>query len=201
MAASGATAVNNLQTIVNSTTSLDLNKLVAACPLSTTDTIPVTCANNSIAFTGYVKDFNKQLGYCVIVNQRIADLNEVMNNSTYVTTLQKEKLGQMGEILASMVNQRMIAQQNYRLNDYHVNETLFYNSFLTYSIIVVNVIFILAGMFVLEKIDMTMFIGCVCALLAIFTIAFLVRVYGNSDRVHTDWTKINMGILRPDTKA
>lgn len=185
-----SSAQANLQIISRSAPALDLVKLSQNC---TNPNLRGQCANNAIAIDGYIGDFAKELGNCVIVNQRIADLNEVLNTSTYITNIQKEKLNQMGGVLSDMVNQNMIAQQNYRLSDYRVNEAGFYGSFLLYGIFMINLIFISAAFFVMGKLSHNQFMTIVVTMVVIFTIAFLINIYGNYERRKTDWNKLRMG--------
>jgi hypothetical protein len=179
---------NNLNIIKNSAPALDLAKMA-----NRTTTTEPTNASNSTVVQEYITDFSKELGDCVIVNQRIADLNEVVNTNTYITNIQKEKLDQMNGVISNMNNQNMIAQQNYRLNDYHVNEADFYGSFLLYGIFMINIIFITAAFFVMGKHSKNMFMTIVVTMIVIYTIAFLVRIYGNTERRKTDWNKLRMG--------
>jgi hypothetical protein len=184
-----SSAQANLQIISRSAPALDIVKLSQNCIPNTTP----SCVNNTIAIDGYIADFAKELGECVIVNQRIADLNEVLNTSTYITTIQKEKLDQMNGVLSDMVNQNMIAQQNYRLSDYRVNEADFYGSFLLYGIFMINIIFISAAFFVMGKLSHKQFMTIVVTMVVIYTIAVLIRIYGNHERRKTDWNKLRMG--------
>ena len=99
----------------------------------------------------------------------------------------------MSGVISDMVNQNMIAQQNYRLSDYHVNEADFYGSFLLYGIFMINLIFISAAFFIMGKLSHGQFMTIVVSMVVVYTIAFLIRIYGNHERRKTDWNKLRMG--------
>jgi hypothetical protein len=153
------------------------------------------CMNNTISMNAYISDFGQEIEKCITVNNRISDINEVINTTSYIGDIQQQKMDQMEDVLGNMMNQTLIAQQNYRLNDYHMNETNFYRSFLIYGIFVINIILILGALFIIEKLPKNIFIGVVCGLVGLFTIAFAIRIKENADRRKTDWSKLRMGIL------
>jgi len=156
-----------------------------------------TCTNNGPVLNGYLDQFGGRLVGAIADIERANDLNENANQATYIQDLQTEQINHMNGVISNMENQKMISQQNYRLSDYSINEARFYSTYAVYGIFTINLVFILAALFVMKKISQVMFMGCVVSLLLFYGICFVIQIYANAQREKIDWNHIRNGQYVP----
>lgn len=145
-----------------------------------------------------LSDIGNEKAQFVSLTHELNNYNEIFNLNAYMTNSGKQenmKLEKTNEILKG---QNMKLKQEFVLQDWTISYMALKNNLMYFSISVVAIILIVAGLFLKEVISKTVAVAATVVISIFFILVVVVVVKNNSDRRNVLWDHYYFGAMKSD---
>jgi hypothetical protein len=98
-------------------------------------------------------------------------------------------------------NRKQVTSQNNRVNDYNMNNLMFFTMFIKYTVIVTCIISILGALVLLDKLFPRQCLWISIGIIAFFSVLFVIHILSNLTRSQYDWNKFRWQMVDFTAKA
>ena len=145
-----------------------------------------------------LNDIGNEKAQFVSLTHELNNYNEIFNLNAYMTNSGKQenaKLERTNDILKS---QNMKMKQEFVLQDWTISYMSLKNNLMYFSICVVAIILIVAGLFLKEVISKTIAVVATAVISVFFILIVVLVVRSNADRRNILWDHYYFGSMKSD---